>query len=667
MEDGQKRRSRSARGGKKGGKAVKEQTAIETAKRREALKETLRQKLELEQRALRIVERLLEDKVADDFLIDCARFITPANYKDTVEERSIVKLCGYPVCRNKLANVPKQQYKISTKTNKVYDITERKCFCSNFCYKASKYFEVQISKTPLWLREEERPPDIKLMKEGESGSSGEEVKISDRPVSKSEIENPGCEEPVRSRGSSDSGSESSDLEQDFVSSVVSGGRAGPRRRVGFVELRGERERGGDTPQQIKAERDRHEGRDRPQQRNAQAGEDGVRLQESKALRDEDSDRLKQRKPERGEDGDKLREREAQGNEDKGRPQEHNTPGDKDGNRPTAAARDKTPDQRAVEAATDLLSRCSIEGRDTPVVLPLAGKSTGQPSANSTSTPSAPDGGLDVTQVGMSKRGAAGLRSLLGKLGPKAPGSTVQTTLLEVLSHTLREWRTEDTFRFLYGPGYRHREEEEEEVEEELDEDDLEESMERPAIPVQAGGEKERPSAPVPDYETLHKETEMLKLRVQEFYRGRYVLPEEAETGQEEGGDTGSCGGKDAALPLVDSHAQHLIQKRIVVDKLNRSLRDIIGPLKLTMSDISTDLNNLVRTFRFTNSNIIHKGPEWTLIAVVLLSVLSEVSPVLQESLERPCSAEYISTLMRELSLKDQDLQSLVQLFRRQAS
>lgn len=88
-----------------------------------------------------------------------AWFILPANYKDTIEERSIAKLCGYPLCSNKLGKVrafyissiyvmhvivflmhdvfiltvirlilqiPTQKYKISTKTNKVYDITERK-------------------------------------------------------------------------------------------------------------------------------------------------------------------------------------------------------------------------------------------------------------------------------------------------------------------------------------------------------------------------------------------------------------------------------------------------------------------------------------------------------------------------------------------------------------
>lgn len=42
--------------------------------RREGLKEKLREKLELERRALQVVERLLEDSVSEDFLIDCVCF-----------------------------------------------------------------------------------------------------------------------------------------------------------------------------------------------------------------------------------------------------------------------------------------------------------------------------------------------------------------------------------------------------------------------------------------------------------------------------------------------------------------------------------------------------------------------------------------------------------------
>uniref|UniRef100_A0A3Q3LBV1 RNA polymerase II subunit B1 CTD phosphatase RPAP2 homolog n=1 Tax=Mastacembelus armatus TaxID=205130 RepID=A0A3Q3LBV1_9TELE len=282
------------------GKRVRALSAEEEARRREEVKEKLREKLELEKRALKVVERLLDDSVTEDFLVDCVRFITPANYKDTVEERSIVKLCGYPLCPSKLGKIPTQQYKISTKTNKVYDISERKCFCSNFCYKASKEFELQIPRTPLWLRKHESPPDIKLLKKGD----------------------------------------------------------------GFV--------------------------------------------------------------------------------------------------------------------------------------------------------------------------------------------------------TVQDQRT-----------------------------------------------------------------------------------------------------KDPVLPLVDSHAQHLIQKRITVEKLTSCLRNIVGPLHLTVSDISTDLNNLVRTFRFNNSNIIHKTPQWTLIAVVLLHLLSEVSPVVEEALKTPASVDYLNTLMDELGLQEQDLFNLVQQFKTQ--
>lgn len=47
--------------------------------RREVLKEKLREKLELEKRALRVVERLLEDSVTEEFLIDCVGFTNVYN------------------------------------------------------------------------------------------------------------------------------------------------------------------------------------------------------------------------------------------------------------------------------------------------------------------------------------------------------------------------------------------------------------------------------------------------------------------------------------------------------------------------------------------------------------------------------------------------------------
>ncbi|KAK2901186.1 hypothetical protein QQF64_014696 [Cirrhinus molitorella] len=577
------RKIRVSKPKKKGGKGTQVISAVDEARKREAIKEALRQKLELERKALQVVERLLENSVTEEFLVGSAWHITPANYKDTVEERSIAKLCGYPRCPNKLTNVPTQQFKISTKTNRVYDITERKCFCSNFCYKASKCFELQISKIPLWLRKEERPPEVKLMKEGDGGSSGQEIKLVDKPVTEADIENPVTDIPESKDSPPFSQSDNSDLEENFVSSVVS--RKCKHTRVHWAKL--------------------------PKR-------EGV-----------------------SEDGSSGEYKQYAHPEPTPQPQKDPSASLSVPNKATSAGSD-------VEGTLELLNQCSLKDTATPQEMNL---------------PSQPTSGLNITQVGMSKRGAAGLKGLLKDHNKaKTTPATISLCLLERLRQTFIEWRTEETMKFLYGPDYAFRTESSAQEVEELDEDDLDEAEVEVSL-RQNSGSSSRPSAPPPDFETLREETELLELRVREFYKGVYVLPEEVKTDAIKDTQDTQDNRTDPPLPLVDSHAQHLIQKRIAVEKLSRSLRDVVGPLHLTMSDVINEINILVKTFRFTNTNIIHKRPEWTLIAVVLLSVLTEVSPLLRESLESPSSLEYISSLMSELKLEDKDLHNLVLLFK----
>ncbi|MGH0161772.1 UNVERIFIED_CONTAM: hypothetical protein FKN15_077544 [Acipenser sinensis] len=589
-----KRSGRSPKSGSRGGKPVKTVTIEEAAKRKEALKEAYRKKYEEQQRGWQIVERLLADNIAEEFLVDCAKFISPANYKDTVEERFILRMCGYPVCQNKLVNVPKQQYKISIKTNKVYDITERKCFCSNFCYKASKHFEAQIPDTPVWMREGERPPDVKLLKQGQSGSSGEEVKIAEDPIAPSQIENPDIADIHLPSDSAGSESDSSDPEQDFVSSIVTGGKA----EAGEQELALHKQR-----------------RRTPSARKQHTQQTRTKL-------------------------------EAGGH--------------------------------ALKEATESLGKCKIsQPKDLTPSVSVPENNVSQPvCGNSVSNEDSKPGAetsanlSNITSVGVSKRGAEGLKSLLVKFKPDHPNegdlAIVKNSLLEMLKKTLAEWKTEETLKFLYGSDYRPKSPQvaaaaaASSVEEELDEDDLAEFLDTLDIgdPGQCAEKKrcqgsEKSLKPLPDYTTLKRETDLLSLKVREFYKGQYMLPEKETENNANGGNM------DPPLPLVDSSAQHLIQKRIVVDKLNRSLKDILGPLRLALCDVSTDLNNLIRTFRFTSSNIIHKNPEWTLISVVLLSVLTAVSPLLQESLKSPTSIEFISTFMNKFNLKAEDLESLV--------
>ncbi|NXS35928.1 RPAP2 phosphatase, partial [Pomatostomus ruficeps] len=69
-----------------------------------------------------------------------------------------------------------------------------------------------------------RPPDIELLKEGQSGQSGEEVKLRDEVIKASDIENPRISsDPCESH---DTGSDSStDTEQEFVSFVLPGSQS----------------------------------------------------------------------------------------------------------------------------------------------------------------------------------------------------------------------------------------------------------------------------------------------------------------------------------------------------------------------------------------------------------------------------------------------------------
>ncbi|XP_038158393.1 putative RNA polymerase II subunit B1 CTD phosphatase rpap2 [Cyprinodon tularosa] len=598
--DERRRRGGSAQSSKKGGKCVKIRTAEEEARRREEMKERLRERLEVERRALKVVERLLEDSVAEDFLVDCAKFITTANYKDTVEERFIAKFCGYPVCPNKLGKIPTQQYKISTKTNRVYDITERKCFCCNFCYKASKEYELQISKTPLWLRQHESPPEIKLLKKGDRGSSGVEVMLSGRRLREEDIEEPQAAPPPPVPA----GGDFSDGEREFPSSDVSQQQ---RPRVHWADLPG--------------------------------GADG--------------------------DGNRAEPPQIQNPEENG-----GLRGEQEGKEiPAEESAEAPPGDQSVDELTSKLSECVTSGNqrgETRAETVSAASCTGpEPSAGSrrapcsTGDPSNPPG-LSITQVGMSRRGAAGLQDLLRKHGGALDPESVRRSLLESLKRTLKDWCTEETLSFLYGadrppavPFTALRATEEEE----LDEDDLEDDDDDD----DEAAEPRRPPGNH-DYEKLREEAEQLQLRVREFYKGTWVLPEEEQL-EARKISAPEAASKDPALPLIDSHAQNLIQKRITVERLSSCLRNIVGPVGLTMSDVSTDLNHLVRTFRFTNSNIIHKTPEWTLIAVVLLHLLSDVSPVVQEALKMSASVQYLNTLMEELGLREQDLLSLVQLFK----
>ncbi|XP_067997355.1 putative RNA polymerase II subunit B1 CTD phosphatase RPAP2 [Melanerpes formicivorus] len=577
----------------------------DAAQRRAALESAIRKKIECEKKALYIVEQLLEENITEEFLLNSGKCITPAHYKDIVDERSIIKLCGYPLCQNKLENVPKQKYRISTKTNRVYDITERKCFCSNFCYRASKYFAAQISTSPVWMREEEKPPDIELLKEGQSGQSGDEVKLRDEVIKVSDIENPRISSNPCKSGSCDTVSDSSsDTEQEFVSSVLP-------------------------------------------ESQSNAANFAQQLHRKTILKKKHAQKV------------------------------YSSPTTED------------PD---VVKATEQLSNCNLDAQEEKHHCSVHNKITTSPSKTTTLEKSSASENYEntwdspVVFLGVSKRGAEHLkRTLANSKEHKSPELRhpvdSKGSLLEVLKQTLMEWRTEETLKFLYGPNYTFCSSEHissaNQESEELDEDDLETADDCNTIAAERSENSLNYSLPftgpgdvvksVPSYEKLKEETRFLELRVKEFYTGKCILAEEAATHAQAGEQP--CKDKedqqeDLAFPLVDSNAQMQIRKRIVLEKLRKVLPAVLGPLQITLGDVYTELKNLVKTFRLTNRNIIHKMPEWTLIAIVLLSVLSQITPLFKNNQTSPRYTQFLNTLLEELHFKNEDLESLTGIFRK---
>ncbi|XP_058817130.1 putative RNA polymerase II subunit B1 CTD phosphatase RPAP2 homolog [Topomyia yanbarensis] len=130
---------------------------------KEQLQLALRKKKECNVRAQAIVEALLEPIEDSEWFLVKLRDINQCHYEDVIEERAIQRMCGYPLCSKQLTNVPKQKYVISLSNKKVYDITERKNFCTGECYKASNYVKSQMLTSPLWLRDQEDIPNFKLL------------------------------------------------------------------------------------------------------------------------------------------------------------------------------------------------------------------------------------------------------------------------------------------------------------------------------------------------------------------------------------------------------------------------------------------------------------------------------------------------------------------------
>ncbi|KAG7167524.1 RNA polymerase II subunit B1 CTD phosphatase RPAP2-like, partial [Homarus americanus] len=113
--------------------------------------------------AQKIFLNLIENTITPQAFIDQVRYIDSAVYDDVVTERAVIGLCGYPLCSKSFTDTFGDRVYI-IRNNKVYDVTERRNYCSNVCFEASKIVRKQLATDPLYLRYSENTviKDVKI-------------------------------------------------------------------------------------------------------------------------------------------------------------------------------------------------------------------------------------------------------------------------------------------------------------------------------------------------------------------------------------------------------------------------------------------------------------------------------------------------------------------------
>lgn len=119
--------------------------------------------LEFKRRTLSFVESMLAEDISIEQLSLGETIICQRDFDDIVQERFLLKLCGYPLCPNRVEKEWNQKYLVSLKNKKVYEVDERKLYCSLRCMNtAKKYRNDKLPEQPIWMRLDEIKIDPKI-------------------------------------------------------------------------------------------------------------------------------------------------------------------------------------------------------------------------------------------------------------------------------------------------------------------------------------------------------------------------------------------------------------------------------------------------------------------------------------------------------------------------
>ncbi|XP_031826384.1 putative RNA polymerase II subunit B1 CTD phosphatase RPAP2 isoform X2 [Nomia melanderi] len=604
-------------------------------------------KKQCDAKALTIVEQLLEPNIDVQWLLYNLRYINKCHMEDVIEERAVIKLCGYVLCSNALTMVINQQYHISTRRNKVYDITRRKNFCSSQCYGACNYLLEQILTSPLWLRDKEEIPDFKVLPAKDvlqRSTPGDEICVMDTTAilnpnntSKDEIHVTNTITELNSNNEdrpADSNKELKNSEHIEIRKIQSKCsiintdnqynimdnndlNSKPREITNSKTLDSIKDKflipSVKTVDQFKDKsiNIKHTFTDVKECDNVSKESDNITKQKSVLQNAVALDNIKIQ------DEQRLHKEIIFSSEDKDQ-------------------NEKNEEQNKLFKTLEIVCNSTAVTKENTVI----------------------NDKNNVEKVEKTKS-----KTHKQKDHIKEKQSTKFHNLTMHIENNIKEWINEDTISLLSG---------EEEIRNKLldniTQHDRYLHLCKKLNKLQLEDEKDDTDLtksslkPMPHLSVLREEGKKIELKVKAFFKGDMVvetLEQTAETMEQNDDFT-------AVLPLTDVHAPKALRRRIFMDKLNRILPDLLRALAgsgLSQYTYSNEravlIKVLVNTFSLSAKNIIFKTAEWTLVGLIIIKMLSMIDPQLKNLLLTRQATMYISMILMSYKLDSNYLDRLV--------
>ncbi|XP_078042222.1 putative RNA polymerase II subunit B1 CTD phosphatase rpap2 isoform X2 [Augochlora pura] len=543
-------------------------------------------------------------------------YINKCHMEDVIEERVVIKLCGYVLCSNALVVIINQQYHISTKRNKVYDVTRRKNFCSSRCYGACNYLLEQMLTSPLWLRDKEEIPHFKVMPAKDvlhRSSPGDEIQVMDTTA----ILNPKTEDNINcnARCTNMEENEIIKITESLTNKCTVADNQSDMIINDDVSINTTEINSNSATYKDQLLKDSVEtsGHTKAELRNLKNTIDDINdMTTSKPILQNDfaiNNREIQTRKESHMDIVYV-------NDDKNQTENN------------------IEDQN--ELTNTLATTCNTTVEENVLI-------------NNTN---------DLENVEKSKPKKHKQKNRI-----KEKQVHEFYNLAMHIEQNIKEWISEDTITLLSGD-----EEIKNQLLENITQHDKYLHLCKKLSKLQLEDEKEDEDLikntlkPMPHFSILEEEGKKMELKVKAYLKGDMVIqtPGQTKESKEQNDDF------TAVLPLTDAHNPKALRRRIFLDKLYRILPDLLRALAGSRVSQYGCINKrtvlikaLINTFSLSAKNIIFKTAEWTLVGLIIIKMLSMIDPQLKNLLLTRQASMYISMILMSYKLDSNYLDRLV--------